>query len=86
MTRQPASGPSTGSAFESAGRQKWRGISSADVNGNWGGIAGNEFTAKDFRTRQRTAGAAPSPACSFRSGAASLGAVTAAGREAGEWL
>ncbi|WP_287930116.1 DNA topoisomerase IB [Arthrobacter sp.] len=86
VPRTPASGPALCHAVRSGRRKEWHGISDADVNGYLGDIAGHGFTAKDFRTWQGTVVAALSLARSSRSGATSPEAVTAAIREAAEWL
>lgn len=86
VPRTPGSGPALCHASRSGRRKQWHGISDADVNGYLGEAAGHGFTAKDFRTWQGTVVAALSLARSFRTGATSPEAVTAAIRDAAAWL
>lgn len=86
MPRTPRSGPALSHPVVSGRRKQWQPISDAEVNAYLGRIAGSGYTAKDFRTWQGTVVAAMSLARSQRSGATSPAAVTAAIRDASQWL
>lgn len=86
VPRTPRTGPALSHAVVSGRRKEWRPISDSEVNAYLGRIAGAGFTAKDFRTWQGTVVAALSLARSQRSGATSPAAVTAAIRDASDWL
>ncbi len=86
MPHTPRHGPALSHPVMSGRRKLWQPITDSEVNAYLGKAAGAGFTAKDFRTWQGTAVAALSLARSQRSGATSPDAVTAAIREASEWL
>lgn len=86
LPRTPRSGPAICHAVVSGRRKEWRAVSDAEVNSYLGEIAGQGFTAKDFRTWQGTVVAARSLARSRRAGATSPEAATAAIQEAAAWL
>lgn len=82
----PRKGPALCHTVKSGRRTVWQSISDSEVNSYLARVAGPGFTAKDFRTWQGTAVAAVSLARSHRTGATSPNAVTAAIREASQWL
>lgn len=86
VPRTPRKGPALCHPIMSGRRKLWQAITDAEVNSYLGEVAGPGFTAKDFRTWQGTVVAAISLARSRRSGATSPTAVTAAIREAAQWL
>lgn len=86
IPRTPRSGPAICYAITAGRRKEWKPVSDTDINSYLGEIAGHGFTAKDFRTWQGTVVAACSLSRSSRSGASSPQAMTAAVREAAEWL
>lgn len=67
-------------------RRRWLGVSAAEVNGYLAGIAGEGFTAKDFRTWQGTVVMADALARAYRAGDTSPAAVTGAVKATAEWL
>jgi DNA topoisomerase-1 len=82
----PRKGPALCHATMSGRRKIWHAVSDSEVNAYLNHVAGSGFTAKDFRTWQGTVVAAISLARARRSGATSPDAVTAAIREAAQWL
>lgn len=82
----PRKGPALCHPIKSGRRTVWQSISDSEVNSYLAKVAGPGFTAKDFRTWQGTAVAAVSLARSHRAGVTSPNAVTAAIREASQWL
>ncbi len=86
MPQSPRNGPALSHPVVSGRTKRWQPISDTEVNTYLGKVAGEGFTAKDFRTWQGTVVAALALARSQRSGASSPDAVAAAIREAAEWL
>lgn len=82
----PRSSPALCHASFSGRRKLWHAISDTEVNGYLGEVAGHGFTAKDFRTWQGTVVASISLARSQRAGSSSPEAITAAIRDAADWL
>ncbi|MHA7175980.1 DNA topoisomerase IB [Arthrobacter sp. Sr24] len=82
----PRQGPALCFPIMNGRRKVWQSVSDSEVNYYLGTAAGSGFTAKDFRTWQGTAVAAVSLARSYRMGASSPDAVTAAIRDASAWL
>lgn len=86
LPRTPRSAPAICHAIVSGRRKQWHAVTDSEVNAYLGTVAGQGFTAKDFRTWQGTVVAALSLGRSLRAGATSPEAVTAAVGEAAQWL
>ncbi|MBV1780817.1 DNA topoisomerase IB [Paeniglutamicibacter sp. ABSL32-1] len=86
LPRTPRSGPAICHPVPDGRRKRWTGVNDTEVNEYLGEIAGQGFTAKDFRTWQGTAVAALSLSRSLRAGVTSPEAVTMAVHEAADWL
>lgn len=84
--QRPRTGDAIAYPVQEGRRRTWRGISAAEVNGYLAGVAGEGFTAKDFRTWQGTVVMAGALAQAFRTGDTSPQAVTAAVAATAEWL
>ena len=86
VPHSPGNGPALSHPVVSGRTKRWQPISDTEVNAYLGKVAGEGFTAKDFRTWQGTVVAALALARSQRSGSSSPDTVAAAIREASEWL
>lgn len=86
LPRTPAAGPAICHAVRAGRRKTWKSVSDTEVNAYLGQVAGQGFTAKDFRTWQGTVVAARSLSRSLRAGASSPEAAGAAINDAARWL
>ncbi|WP_052136686.1 DNA topoisomerase IB [Arthrobacter sp. PAMC 25486] len=82
----PRQGPALCYIVKNGRRKICQSVSDSDVNSYLGTVVGSGFTAKDFRTWQGTTVATISLARSYRLGASSPDAVTAAIQDASVWL
>lgn len=82
----PRKDAALGHPAELGRRKLWQPISDSEVNHYLGHIAGPGYTAKDFRTWQGTVVAAISLARSHRGNVSSPAAITAAVKDAAQWL